>query len=221
MNENDPSGGADRGPPPNLPAPAGQGPTPEPSALDAVRAHVNATVSPWVLRCAPLIPGGEVLDLACGLGRHSRHLAALGHAVLAVDRDPAALAATCGPAITTSQIDLEADGVAWPFGGERFAGIVVTNYLHRPLIAAMLASLAPNGMLIYETFAAGNAAFGKPSNPAFLLQAGELLDWARQHGLRVIAYEEGVVTVPKTAMVQRICAVKPAFAREAARLPPF
>lgn len=189
--------------------------------LAAVRAHVASTVSPWVQRCAPQIPGGEVLDVACGLGRHARHLAALGHAVLAVDRDPAALAATCGPSITTSQIDLEAEGAAWPFGPERFAGIVVTNYLHRPLIAAMLGSLAPNGMLIYETFADGNAEFGKPSNPAFLLQPGELLDWARQHGLHVIAYEEGVVTVPKTAMVQRICAVKPAFPRQAAQLPPF
>jgi len=182
---------------------------------------VMDNVSPWVQRCAPQIPGGEVLDLACGNGRHARHLVALGHAVLAVDRDPAALAATCGPGITTSQIDLEEEGAAWPFGAHRFAGIVVTNYLHRPLIAAMLASLAPNGMLIYETFADGNGQFGKPSNPAFLLQPGELLDWARQHGLHVIAYEEGVVTAPKAAMVQRICAVKPAFPREAAQLPPF
>jgi len=189
--------------------------------LAALRGHVNATVSPWVQRCAPQISGGEVLDVACGSGRHARHLAALGHAVLAVDRDPAALAATCGPGITTSQIDLEEEGAAWPFGPQRFAAIVVTNYLHRPLIADMLASLAPNGMLIYETFADGNAQFGKPSNPAFLLQPGELLDWAGQHGLRVIAYEEGVVAQPKAAMVQRICAVKPAFPREAAQLPPF
>jgi len=189
--------------------------------LAALREHVNATVSPWVQRCAPQIPGGEVLDLACGSGRHARHLVSLGHAVLAVDRDPAALAAACGPGITTSQIDLEEEGTEWPFGAERFAGIVVTNYLHRPLIAAMLSSLAPNGMLIYETFADGNAQFGKPSNPAFLLQSGELLDWARLHGLRVIAYEEGVVAAPKAAMVQRICAVKPAFPREAAQLPPF
>ena len=178
-------------------------------------------VSPWVQRYAPLIPGGEVLDLACGNGRHSRHLASLGHAVVAVDRDTEALAIAAGPEITTSAIDLEEAGAAWPFGAERFAGIVVTNYLHRPLLADMLASLAPNGVLIYETFADGNGQFGKPSNPAFLLQAGELLELARSHGLRVVAFEDGVVDTPKAAMVQRLCAVKPDFPRAAALLPPF
>jgi SAM-dependent methyltransferase len=174
-----------------------------------------------VRRYAPLIPGGDVLDLACGNGRHTRHLASLGHSVVAVDRDPDALALAAGPDITTSAIDLEEAGAAWPFGPARFAGIVVTNYLHRPLTAAMIASLAPNGVLIYETFADGNAQFGKPSNPDFLLKAGELLDWARDHGLRVVAFEDGVVDAPKTAMVQRICAVKPDFPRVAALLPPF
>jgi SAM-dependent methyltransferase len=182
---------------------------------------MSDTVSPWVRRYAPLIPGGEVLDLACGSGRHSRHLAALGHAVVAVDRDNEALAAAAGPEITTTEIDLEQEGAAWPFGSERFAGIVVTNYLHRPLIADMLASLAPNGVLLYETFADGNAQFGKPSNPAFLLQPGELLEWARTHGLRVVAFEDGVTDTPKAAMVQRLCAVKPDFPRVAALLPPF
>jgi SAM-dependent methyltransferase len=179
------------------------------------------TISPWVRRYAPLIPGGAVLDLACGSGRHSRHLASLGHAVVAVDRDPTALAAAAGPDISTSAIDLEQEGAGWPFGPDRFAGIVVTNYLHRPLIADMLGSLAPNGVLIYETFADGNAQFGKPSNPAFLLQPGELLEWARSHGLRVVAFEDGVIDTPKAAMVQRLCAVKPDFPRVAALLPPF
>nr|WP_315400427.1 methyltransferase domain-containing protein [uncultured Duganella sp.] len=178
-------------------------------------------ISPWVQRYAPLIPGGDVLDLACGNGRHARHLVALGHSVVAVDRDADALAAAAGPGITTSAIDLEQPGAAWPFGPDRFAGIVVTNYLHRPLTAAMIASLAPNGVLIYETFADGNAQFGKPSNPDFLLAAGELLAWAGAHGLRVVAFEDGVVDAPKTAMVQRICAVRPEFPRVAALLPPF
>ncbi|MES2115772.1 MAG: class I SAM-dependent methyltransferase [Pseudomonadota bacterium] len=178
-------------------------------------------ISPWVRRFAPLIPGGEVLDLACGSGRHARHLAALDHAVVAVDRDPAALAAAAGPGIVTSEIDLEGEGAVWPFGPRRFAGIVVTNYLHRPLLAAMLDSLAPDGVLIYETFADGNAQFGKPSTPAFLLQAGELLTWALNHELRVVAFEDGVVEAPKPAMVQRICAVKQDFPRVAALLPPF
>ena len=182
---------------------------------------MSDNISPWVGRYAPLIPGGDVLDLACGNGRHTRHLASLGHSVVAVDRDADALALAAGPDITTSNIDLEEAGAVWPFGPARFAGIVVTNYLHRPLTAAMIASLAPDGVLIYETFADGNAQFGKPSNPDFLLKPGELLDWARDHGLRVVAFEDGVVDAPKTAMVQRICAVKPDFPRVAALLPPF
>jgi SAM-dependent methyltransferase len=182
---------------------------------------MSDNISSWVRRYAPLIPGGDVLDLACGNGRHTRHLASLGHSVVAVDRDADALALAAGPDITTSNIDLEEAGAAWPFGPARFAGIVVTNYLHRPLTAAMIASLAPDGVLIYETFAEGNAQFGKPSNPDFLLKPGELLDWAREQGLRVVAFEEGVVDAPKTAMVQRICAVKPDFPRVAALLPPF
>ena len=184
-------------------------------------ADLPALPSPWVERFAPLVPGGEVLDLACGSGRHARLLAALGHAVVAVDRDAAALAQAAGDGIVTSQIDLEEEGACWPFGAARFAGIVVTNYLHRPLLANMIGSLAPNGMLIYETFADGNAAFGKPTNPAFLLQAGELLALAVEQGLRVIAFEDGVVNTPKPAMVQRICAVKGEFPREAALLPSF
>ncbi|MBA5639647.1 class I SAM-dependent methyltransferase [Duganella sp. LX20W] len=182
---------------------------------------MSELISSWVRRYAPLIPGGEVLDLACGSGRHARHLAALDHAVIAVDRDPAALAAAAGPGIVTSEVDLEAEDAVWPFGPGRFAGIVVTNYLHRPLLASMVDSLAANGVLIYETFADGNAQFGKPSNPAFLLQAGELLELARDHELRVVAFEDGVVEAPKPAMVQRLCAVKQDFPRVAALLPPF
>src|SRR6478735_6500246 len=118
--------------------------------------------SAWVARFAPLVPPGEVLDLACGIGRHARHFAALGHPVVALDRDPAALAEAGGPVIVTVHADLE-DGVTpWPFAAGRFAGIVVTNYLHRPLLAQLVASLAPGGVLIYETFSEGNDVFGKP-----------------------------------------------------------
>lgn len=178
-------------------------------------------ISAWVQRWAPLVPSGEVLDLACGAGRHARHLVSLGHQVIALDHDPEMLAQACGQGIVTSLIDLEAPGAAWPFGAARFAGIVVTNYLHRPLLDDMLRSLAPDGVLIYETFADGNAAFGKPSNPAYLLQPGEMLAWAATQGLRVVAFEDGRVEQPKAAMVQRLCAVKPDFPRQAALLPPF
>lgn len=168
-------------------------------------------------RFAPLIPAGEVLDLACGGGRHARLLAGLGHPVLAVDRDAAALAQAAGPAIATLQVDLESEAAAWPFRPERFAGIVVTNYLHRPLFPHILRSLAPQGVLIYETFAQGNAQFGRPANPLHLLRHGELLAVMAGAGfsLHVIAYEDGYAEVPKPAMVQRICLVKtglePAF----------
>jgi SAM-dependent methyltransferase len=178
-------------------------------------------VSYWVRCHAPLIPQGEVLDLACGGGRHARALAALGHPVLALDVDPLALAKAAGPGITTLQLDLEQEGVLWPFDAGRFAGIVVTNYLHRPLMPDLLASLAPGGVLIYETFAIGNELFGKPSNPAFLLQPGELLDLAGANGLRIVAFEEGVVQRPKASMVQRLCCVKPDFPRSSAFLAPF
>lgn len=165
--------------------------------------------SGWVVRFAPLILRGEVLDLACGGGRHARLLAGLGHPVLAVDRNEAQLAQAAGPQINTLQADLES-GAGWPFEAGRFAGIVVTNYLHRPLFPAILASLAPGGVLIYETFARGNGDFGKPSNPEFLLEPGELLKAAYNpdHPVRIVAYEDGYTDQPKAAMVQRICAIK-------------
>jgi len=170
--------------------------------------------SPWIRRFAPRIPAGRVLDLACGTGRHAKLLASLGHAVTAVDRDAEALAAAAAPGIDTLRIDLEngfnAD-MASLFGAGNFAGIVATNYLHRPLWPHLLAALAPGGMLIYETFAKGNERFGKPSNPDFLLDPGELLEVVRRvdEPLHVLAFEDGYVAEPKSAMVQRICAVRP------------
>jgi SAM-dependent methyltransferase len=176
------------------------------------------SVSNWVARWAPCVPAGETLDLACGSGRHARLLASLGHAVTAVDRDAQALLAAAGEGIATLQVDLEAPGAAWPFAPGRFAGVVVTNYLHRPLFGQIAAALAPNGVLIYETFARGNEVFGKPSNPDFLLSPGELLALAGRGGLRVVAYEDGVVDRPKPARVQRLCAVGPDFDLAGARI---
>jgi SAM-dependent methyltransferase len=181
----------------------------------------TASVSPWVRRFAGLVPAGEVLDLACGAGRHARYLAALGHPVLAVDRDPQALALAAGQGVTTQLLDLEHEAFLWPFEAGRFAAVVVANYLHRPLFPHLAASLAPGGVLIYETFALGNEAYGKPSNPAFLLGPGELLAQAASLGLRVIAFEDGNVGQPKPAMVQRLCAAKPGFPPENAILDAF
>jgi len=162
--------------------------------------HEVSVPSPWVTRWAPLIPQGTVLDLASGSGRHARFLAGLGYSVTAVDREPQVI-----ESVRFLQADLE-DGSPWPLPGEQFQGIVVTNYLHRPLFPRLLESLAPGGVLIYETFMLGNERYGKPSRPDFLLRPGEL--WDAFAGLHIIAFEQGRSLQPKTALVQRLCAVR-------------
>lgn len=170
-----------------------------------VTGHGTEPPSSWVVRWSERVsPGGRVLDLACGSGRHARFFASRGCTVEAVDRDAAALASLQGiPGITTRCADLE--GGPWPYVDQFFSAIVVTNYLHRPLFPHLLAALAPRGLLIYETFALGNERYGRPSNPDFLLKPGELRDAVRGR-LSVIAYEDGFVEQPKPAMIQRICA---------------
>jgi SAM-dependent methyltransferase len=169
--------------------------------------HEQSAPSAWVCRFARLITaGGAVLDLACGQGRHARHLAGLGYQVEAVDRDSAALAALAGVAgVTTRCVELE--DAPWPYAADQFDGIVVTNYLHRPRVADLLLALRPGGVLIYETFALGNQKFGRPSNPEFLLRPHELLEWV-QGRLQVLAFEQGLIELPKPAVIQRICAVR-------------
>jgi SAM-dependent methyltransferase len=178
-------------------------------------AHGAEEPSDWVLRWAPLIRAhGAVLDLACGSGRHARWLAARGHEVTAVDRDAEAIAGLRGVAgVTAMAADLE-DGSPWPLPGRRFDAVVVTNYLHRPLFPRLIESLEERGILIYETFAQGNERFGRPSNPEFLLKPGELLD-AFGKALAVVAFEQGRVERPKTAMIQRLCAFRGAAAEVA------
>jgi SAM-dependent methyltransferase len=163
--------------------------------------------SDWVARFAGVVPaGGPVLDLASGKGRHARLFLRLGHPVTAIDIDLAGIADLRGDArLEAIQADLES-GAPWPLPGRRFAGVVVTNYLHRPLFPGILDAVAPGGALIYETFAVGNERFGRPSNPDFLLRPGELLELVRGR-LEVLAYENLEVAEPKPAMVQRIAAV--------------
>jgi SAM-dependent methyltransferase len=169
-------------------------------------AHDIETPSPWVRRWAGAIPaGGRVLDVACGRGRHLRHLVSLGFAVVGVDRDGQALSALRGLEGAEIRVaDLESG--PWPFSPGEFDGVVVTNYLHRPIFPHLVGALCPGGVLIYETFALGNERYGRPSNPDFLLEPGELLSSVEP--LSVIAFEQGLVSSPKQALVQRICALR-------------
>jgi SAM-dependent methyltransferase len=171
------------------------------------RAAAANAPEPWVARFAALVAaGGAVLDLACGGGRHGRLFIARGHPVTLLDRDTAGVADLAGrQGVEIVAADLE-DGSPFPLAGRRFAAIVGVNYLHRPLFQPLLDALAPGGALIWQTFAAGNERLGRPSNPAFLLRPGELLEVARGR-LTVVAYEHGEIAAPRPAVIQRICAV--------------
>ena len=171
------------------------------------RAHRDpAAPSPWIERFAGAVaPGRAVLDVAAGGGRHSRLFLRRGHAVTAIDIDIGGLGDLAGePGAEIVEADLE-DGGARALAGRRFAAVVVTDYLHRPLFPDLLACIEPGGLLLYETFAVGNEAFGRPRDPAFLLRPGELLD-AVAGRLRVLAYEDLIEARPRPAARQRICA---------------
>ena len=174
--------------------------------------HTTPAPSQWVQRWSALVPAGAtVLDVACGSGRHTRWFAARGARVTALDRDAAALDALRYVAAEIVAADIEAG--PWPLAGRQFDAVVVTHYLWRALLPTLVASVDAGGVLIYETFARGNEAFGKPSNPDFLLAPGELLDAVRG-ALRVVAYEDGLLDAPPCC-VQRIAAL-----REAPGAPP-
>ena len=179
--------------------------------------------SPWVDSHLPVAARGQrALDLACGGGRHTILIAEAGFDVLAVDRSDEALrqltarwaqsqcVRTGDGRLQTNCLDLE--GEHWPLAVGRFGQwdlVVVTNYLYRPYLNELPAMLAHGGLLIYETFAAGNAAYGRPSNPEFLLEEGELAEFAHQHALEVLDFAQGFVDQPKPSITQRICARKP------------
>lgn len=173
--------------------------------------HDSPAPSAWIRRWSHLVPAGaRVLDLACGRGRHVHWFAARGARVTGVDRDAGALAPLAGLA-ETLVADLEAG--PWPLAGRQFDAVVVTNYLWRPLLPRIVESVAEGGVLLYETFAAGNETVGRPSRPDFLLRPGELLEAVRP-ALRVVAYEDGFLPEPDR-FVQRIAAVRPAAAATA------
>lgn len=176
--------------------------------------------SPWVRRFAPLVEsGGAVLDVACGSGRHTRLFLGLGHPVTALDIDLSRVAdLATEPALELIAADLEG-GDRWPLEGRRFAAVVVTNYLWRPLMPLLVAAVAPGGALIYETFARGNERYSHPRNPDFLLEPGELIA-AVAGELTIVAYEHGITDLseevggaPLERVTERICAVRKALAR--------
>jgi SAM-dependent methyltransferase len=171
--------------------------------------HTGAAPSDWLQRWAHLLPaGGRVLDLACGRGRHLRWAAAQGFAVTGIDRDAAALAASADltQAGSAELITADLENGPWPLPGRLFDAVLVFNYLWRPLWPNLVAALAPGAVLVYETFAVGNATVGKPSRPDFLLQPVELIQ--RCAGLTVVAYEDGFLDDP-ARFVQRVVAVRP------------
>lgn len=178
--------------------------------------HGTEAPSHWVCRWTPLIrPGGRVLDLACGGGRHMQWLATQGLTTLGVDRSPEALtlAAAFGQTLLA---DIE--NGPWPLPSQSFDAVVVTNYLWRPLWPQILESVGPGGVLIYETFAQGHETVGRPSRADFLLAPGELLQVASLGGLRVVAYEDGFLNAPDR-FVQRLAAVRETPAPPPARWP--
>jgi len=170
--------------------------------------HAGLAPSEWVQRWSALVPAGaRVLDVACGSGRHVRWFAARGAQVTALDRDVQALAplrALTKPTVEVIEADIEC--APWPLAGRRFDAVVVTNYLWRPLLLTLVASVDDGGALIYETFARGNEMVGRPSNPDFLLAPGELLGAVA--GLRVIAFEDGFIADAPPRFVQRVAAVR-------------
>ena len=180
--------------------------------MTAASLHGGLVASPWVVRWTRALPAGRrVLDLACGSGRHLRWLAAQGQHVTGVDRDAAALEDLPAACPQAELITADIESGPWPLEGRTFDVVIVTNYLWRPLLPAILDCVAPDGRLIYETFALGNQTVGKPSNPDFLLRPGELLDAVRGAGggWRVLGYEDGTLETP-LRFVQRIAAVREA-----------
>jgi SAM-dependent methyltransferase len=173
--------------------------------------HGSEPISPWVSRWAHLVPAGStVLDVACGLGRHALHFSQRNHPIAAVDIAQAAIDEIAKKLPATAQLKVaDIENGPWPFmhngAVQQFGAVVVTNYLWRALLPTLVASVAPGGVLVYETFAHGNASVGKPSRPDFLLQPGELLTACQD--LRVVAYEDGFLTGPER-FVQRIVGVR-------------
>ena len=180
--------------------------------------HGTESASGWVQRWSHLVKSqGAVLDVACGRGRHTRWFYEKNHTLTLVDISQDAIDSIAKtipfPGDRYEAVVADIENGPWPFASRQFDAVVVTNYLWRALMPTLLGSLAPGGVLIYETFTQGNETVGKPSRPDFLLRTGELLEMCSD--LRIVAFEEGFQAGREgqsPRFVQRIAAV-----REAAR----
>ena len=187
--------------------------------------HGTESISPWVARWSHLVtPESRVLDVACGAGRHTLHFLKQNCHVTGIDIAQSALDLIANELTPESSercrlICADIENQAWPLPDEQFDALIVTNYLWRPLMPRLLESLRPGAILIYETFSAGNETVGKPSRPDFLLQKGELLEFAQTGQLCVVAYEEGFLPQPQR-FVQRLVAVAPSAPPNAHPAPP-
>jgi len=177
---------------------------------DLARKHGPSEASAWVRRFLPGIKNkGSILDVACGAGRHLRLALELGYSVTGIDKDLTQL----DDIATRSDVGLiEADletGRTFPLKDMGYDGVIVSNYLWRPILSDIIGCVADDGVLIYETFAAGHERHGKPCNPDFLLNGNELLEAVIPH-LRVVAFEHGLREGAYPKNVQRIAACGPA-----------
>ena len=189
----------------------------DPAVTDTpARLHGTEPASSWVKRWSHLVPArGVVLDVACGHGRHAHWFYERNHRLVLVDRAQAAIESIAIPATACEAVVADIENAPWPFAGRQFDAVVVTNYLWRPLMPILLNSLAPGGVLIYETFTQGNGTVGKPSRPDFLLRSGELLEVCK--GLRVVAFEDGFLEGAPSGPPASLDQVTPGPAHRAAQ----
>ena len=168
--------------------------------------HNASAPSDWVMAFVDRIrPGGRILDVACGHGRHMRMALDRGYHVTGLDRDLSGVAdLTDWPQVELVQADLER-GEPFPLKGRTFDGVIVTNYLWRPVLADIVACVADDGILIYQTFARGQEKFGRPTNKDFLLTRNELIA-AVLPKMTVIAFEHGLIDSDPPRVIQRIVA---------------
>ena len=167
---------------------------------------------PWVLHATHLVPPrAPIVDIACGGGRHARWFLANDHQATLIDRDVSAVADLrndVGATIVSADLESSHVDILHIIPPARFGGVIVVNFLWRPLMSAIVEAVAPGGVLIYQTFAVGNARHGKPSNPDYLLRPGELLD-AVSGRLEVLRYEHGEDLLDRPVTIQRIVARRP------------